>query len=169
MQFFLQKDAELLEYIQGYSGDLSKLDYRKVYDRSASLNKNLRLCWWIILFVCVGSFVCLFALISEVFCAFRVADSETGMEMALELCKQEVVNNFPIANWNWNRIKTNWKWKWLFLVDKFLDTQTWTFHLDRLICVSSCWKTLRTTKLPQRWGDLLQSDPGNVMNLQIFF
>ena len=31
--FLLQDDKELLEYIQGYSGDLSKLDYRKVYDR----------------------------------------------------------------------------------------------------------------------------------------
>merc|ERR1719239_1753304 len=50
--FHLQNDRELLEYIQGYSGDLSKLDYRKVYD--------------------------------------KVADSETGMDMALELCKQEV-------------------------------------------------------------------------------
>ena len=38
--FFLQNDRELLEYIQGYSGDLSKLDYRKVYDKWVCLKTD---------------------------------------------------------------------------------------------------------------------------------
>merc|ERR1712032_234718 len=38
--FHLQNDRELLEYIQGYSGDLSKLDYRKVYDKVADSEDN---------------------------------------------------------------------------------------------------------------------------------
>ena len=53
MQFFLQNDAELLEYIQGYSGDLSKLDYRKVYDRSVRLKKTILIIFKVISIACV--------------------------------------------------------------------------------------------------------------------
>lgn len=48
----LQSDPSLLEYIQGFQGDLSTMDYRRVYD--------------------------------------KVVDSPTGMELALELCREEV-------------------------------------------------------------------------------
>lgn len=36
--FHLQSDPELLEYIRGFSDDLSKINYRKVYDRVADSN-----------------------------------------------------------------------------------------------------------------------------------
>lgn len=50
--FHLQSDPELLDYIQGFSDDLSKMSYRKVYD--------------------------------------RVADGRMGMDMADELCREQV-------------------------------------------------------------------------------
>ena len=74
--FLLQDDKELLEYIQGYSGDLSKLDYRKVYDRcdvsldvviyfSSEINSQC---------ICVSlksilSLVCIFFLVFVIVCS----------------------------------------------------------------------------------------------------
>ena len=67
-------------------------------------NACYEFCLFVVL-ILVMLLVWLFVLISEVFCAFRVADSETGMEMALELCKQEVAINFFYKR-NWNKTKT---------------------------------------------------------------
>ena len=40
VMFHLQEDKELLEYIQGFSQDLSMMNYRKVFDKVAD-NKGV--------------------------------------------------------------------------------------------------------------------------------